>query len=315
MLSEVPHIFQSVSDDSDTLNWLFFWFFIASGIVLLSVAGLITYIVKKFGAKERKKDIPQKHYHDNRAAELIVIGVSSVIVLLFLFLSVKIMWQIQSPIPEGKDPDLIVTGHQWWWEVSYPGTDVVAANEIHIPAGERLLLRLESADVIHNWWVPALGRKMDMIPGITNHVWIQAREPGTYEGMCSEFCGAQHAWMRMQVVAHEPDEFKAWQNEQSQSMKNSNDALVQEGAQLFKEKTCATCHTVKGWSEKATIGPDLTHVGSRYKILGGKEINSVEALKRWIDNPQDVKPGVHMPNFLMTEKEVNAIATWLYSLK
>lgn len=307
------HIFQSASEDTDLLNHLFAWFFIAAGVVLIAVIGMVTYITRKYSA--RKRTTEPTHYHDNRKVEIVLTVVASLVVLLFLFLALQTMYRIQTPPAKGQNPDLVITGHQWWWEAYYPESGVITANEIHIPAGKRLLVKLESADVIHDWWVPALGRKMDMVPGQSNFVWVQARQAGTYEGLCSEFCGAQHAWMRVQVIAQEPIDFENWLKAQYQPARPPTDSLLQQGAKLFREKTCANCHAVKGWSEQAAIGPDLTHIAARKRLLANKEPNDLATLKNWIRNPQQLKPGAHMPNFLLTPKEVDAIANYLHSLR
>lgn len=233
----------------------------------------------------------------------------------FFYFAIQTMTSVQAAPAEGQEPDLVITGHQWWWEAYYPASGAVAANEIHIPSGQKLLVRLESADVIHDWWVPRLGRKMDAIPGQGNLVWMEAREPGTYLGACSEFCGAQHAWMRIQVIAHSPADFADWEQAQLQTPAAPTDALVRRGEALFTQKTCANCHTVAGTEAQANVGPNLTHVASQETLLTGILENTPNNLARWLKNPQAIKPGAHMPDFLLTPDEINALVAYLQSLK
>lgn len=212
-------------------------------------------------------------------------------------------------------PDLVIVARQWWWEIRYTKSGVVTANEIHIPAGERILARIESADVIHNFWVPQLGRKMDAIPGHPNQMWLQADTPGIYEGTCSEYCGAQHAWMRIRVVAQTPSAFATWQQAQQQvpALPGSGDAG--HGARLFQSMTCANCHAIAGTGADATVGPNLTHVGSRATLGAGVLENTPDNLAKWLASPQAVKPGNHMPNLKLTDTEISALVAYLESLQ
>lgn len=225
------------------------------------------------------------------------------------------MTNINSPIPDGAKPDIIIIAHQWWWDMRYPSYDVITANELHIPVGKKLLMRVESADVIHDWWVPDLGRKIDAVPGRYNYTWIEADSAGTYDGTCSEYCGAEHAWMRIKVIAQNQNDFNNWiHNQQHIALVPKNSAAIT-GASLFQQKTCGNCHAIEGTPADMHIGPDLTHIGSRETILSGMLPNTKFNLVRWLTNPQKVKPGAHMPNFLLDSTEVNDLATYLEGLK
>jgi cytochrome c oxidase subunit 2 len=209
-----------------------------------------------------------------------------------------------------------VTGHQWWWEYRYPGQGVVTANELHIPAGQDVRLELTSVDVIHSFWVPQLGRKMDVVPGRTNVLFLRADEPGTFRGACAEYCGAQHAWMRLLVIAESPDQFAAWAAAQRQAPGPPATALAGQGRQLFLggPADCAACHTIAGVSA-GTVGPDLTHVGGRQTLAAGALTNSPTNLANWLANPQAVKPGNLMPDLRLSEDEIRALTAYLDSLK
>ena len=305
--------FDTASQDSDAIRQLFVYFLWTSAVVLLVVTGLVVYYSLKYRARPGQTDEPEQR-HTHKGLEVSILAVVTGVMGLFFFLTIRTMLAIQDS-PAGQEPDLIIIGHQWWWEARYPGSGVVAANEIHIPAGKRLLIELRSADVIHDWWVPALGRKMDAIPGKPNQLWMEARQPGRYLGTCSEFCGAQHAWMRIQVIAQPPTEFADWELAQRQKATLATTNIVKSGEALFQQKTCANCHAIAGTDAQATIGPDLTHLGSRNKLLTGVLKNTPENLGRWLDDPQKIKPGAHMPDFIFTSQEVEALVAYLESLE
>ena len=307
------------SSGSEAIQQLFVAFLWVAGVVLVVVTGLVTYFSHRYRASPRRyrpgDDTEPKQIHTHRGLEIGILAIMTAVMGVFFYLTIQTMLSVQAAPAKGQSPDLVITGHQWWWEARYLPSGVVAANEIHIPTGKKLLLQLESADVIHDWWVPRLGRKMDMIPGVTNQVWMEAQEPGTYLGACSEFCGAQHAGMRIQVIAHAPEEFAAWEQAQQKTPGKVARTLVKTGEALFQGKTCVNCHAVAGTVAKANIGPNLTHVGSRKTLLTGLLDNTPENMGRWLKDPQAVKPGAHMPNFIFTPDEVNALVAYLESLK
>jgi cytochrome c oxidase subunit II len=210
---------------------------------------------------------------------------------------------------------VVITGHQWWWQVEYPGTEVVTANEVHLPVGRPLLMEMRSADVIHDWWVPELGNKTDLIPGSSNYLWVEIRKRGDYAGACSEFCGAQHAWMRIKVVAESQADFSRWLAANAKTAVGPVDSLAREGALLFQTKTCANCHRVSGTPAVAGVGPDLSHLGSRSELLTGLLPMSEAGLMDWIEHPQRIKPGARMPDFIFSPDSVRAIAHYLEHLK
>lgn len=194
---------------------------------------------------------------------------------------------------------LDVTGHQWWWEVTYGAAQqsqiFTTANEIHIPVGERVLVRLHGADVIHSFWVPKLSGKTDMIPGQTNLSWLEAQAPGTYSGQCSEYCGAQHAHMMVQVVAQSPSDFEQWRQRQLQPAAAPTDDATRHGAELV-EYRCGLCHQIRGTAAGAHYGPDLSHLAGRQTLGAGLLPNNAGTLAAWIENAHGLKPGNLMPN-------------------
>ncbi len=212
-----------------------------------------------------------------------------------------------------------VVGKMWWWEVRYRGPDgneVVLANEIHIPVNQPVVIGLSSTDVIHSFWVPQLGGKMDMVPGRTNQLVLQATTPGVYRGQCAEYCGEQHARMAIHVVVHEPVNFDVWLAAQAQPAHAPASPLAERGRAAFITQRCTACHTVRGVSEEGRLGPDLTHVGSRLHLGAGTLRNDAAAMQRWIAHVQTVKPGVRMPSYVDRDAEsLDTIAAWLESLK
>ncbi|MCI0575618.1 MAG: cytochrome c oxidase subunit II [Chloroflexi bacterium] len=208
-----------------------------------------------------------------------------------------------------------VAGHQWWWEIRYPDEQITTANEIHIPAGRPVRLQLHSLDVIHSFWVPELHGKLDMIPGQTNILWLQAGEPGEYRGVCAEFCGLQHAKMAFLVVAEPAEAFAAWAERERQPAAGPADALAEQGQQLFLEMACADCHTVRGTAAAGTLGPDLTHLMSRHTLAAATLANTRGNLAGWIVDPQHAKPGNLMPQTDLSGEQLLALLAYLESLR
>jgi cytochrome c oxidase subunit II len=213
-----------------------------------------------------------------------------------------------------------VTAKMWWWEVRYrdgaTGREIISANEIHIPAGQPVYLGLTTSDVIHSLWVPALGGKMDMLPGRVTGMALHAARPGIYRGQCAEYCGEQHARMALHVVAHTPREFATWLAHQSKPAATPTGTLVERGRRAFTEQRCGACHTIRGVEEQARLGPDLTHVGSRLHIAAGTLRTHRGTLAGWIADPQSIKPGARMPAATDIDGEtLRALATYLEQLK
>jgi cytochrome c oxidase subunit 2 len=201
------------------------------------------------------------------------------------------------------------TGHQWWWEFDYGGNKT--ANELHIPVDTPIDLELASADVIHSFWVPELGPKADLLPGTTNRLRLFARRTGVYDGQCAEFCGVEHAWMRIRVVVESQSEFLAWVNAQASLAATRGG----DGEHLFLTNICASCHTIRGTAAAGTAGPDLTHVASRATLGAGVLPNDVPHMRAWLADPQRYKPGSLMPRVPLSDADLDAIAAYLGALR
>src|SRR6516164_7268716 len=199
------------------------------GLIFVIVTGGIVYATLRFGA--RAGELDPKQIAGNKKVEVTWLVIPFLIVLLLFALTIQAMSRADPP--PAPSPDLVVTGHQFWWQADYPASGVTTANEIHIPAGKPLSVRLESADVLHEFWVPKLTRKESNVPGQHNHIWLQADKPGTYIGQCSEFCGTQHAWMRILVVAEGPAQFEQWQRAQLKPAQAATTEVTAKGLAVF----------------------------------------------------------------------------------
>lgn len=287
---------------------------IAGGIlavIFVIVAGIITYALMRFRWREGEPDPEQ--LPGNRTIEIVWTLIPGFIVVVLFVLTARTMG-VSDP-PPAPEPDLIVTGRQWWWEARYSKSGVIVANELHIPVGKALSVQIRSADVLHEFWVPELARKITAVPGHPNHIWLQADTAGTYLGICSEFCGTQHAWMHFLIVAEPEADFAAWEATQRQPATPPSGPTAVKGMELFHQTSCISCHTIQGTSAQGKAGPDLTHFASRRQIGAGIIENSPENLRRWLADPHQVKPGVLMPNFKLTDEEIAQLVAYLETLK
>jgi len=305
--------FETHSAQARAIADLFTQTLIVCGIILLVVTFLVTYCVVRFREKDPKKEPVQTAGHTRLEITWTLIPV--LIVAGLTLLTARTM--ASSDPPADREPDITVIGHQWWWEVRYR-SGAVTANEIHMPVGRDVLVALESADVIHDFWVPQLGRKIDVTPGYPTHVWLEADAAGTYLGTCAEFCGAQHAWMRLLVVAQSPEEFAAWDQHEREPAPNPTDPEAAKGARLFVDMTCAQCHAIRRPGVTITqpnSGPDLTHVAERTTLGAGVLDNDEKNLWRWLKDPQGIKPGSHMPSVQLSDKKATDLVTYFETLR
>lgn len=242
-----------------------------------------------------------------------------VVVLTALF--VYVMTMLAAIHAPDEEPELAieVIGRQFWWEVHYLDAEgrrlFETANEIHVPAGTRVELRLESPDVIHSFWVPRLGGKLDMIPGRTNVMTLKADEPGVYRGQCAEYCGLQHAKMALLLIAEPEGEYRQWVEHQMRDAVELDDPLAVAGREVFLSTACSSCHAVRGTSAAADFGPDLTHVASRRTLAAVTIPNTRGHMGGWIADPQAIKPGVEMPAVPLDNEDLLAILHYMMSLK
>ncbi|PBB24077.1 cytochrome c oxidase subunit II [Mesorhizobium sp. WSM4307] len=222
-------------------------------------------------------------------------------------------------VPQSAAVTITVRAQQWWWQVIYAGSDGTptfqTANEIHIPVGQDVRLQLESADVVHSFWVPSLAGKQDLVPGRSNDLLLRAEKPGIYRGQCAEFCGLQHSHMAVIVVAEAPSDYARWITAQHADAMMPADPDAASGQVAFLAKPCAACHTIRGTHATGTTGPDLTHIGSRQTIAAGLLETTRGSLAAWIADPQTLKPGNNMPMVPLTSIELQNISAYMESLK
>jgi cytochrome c oxidase subunit 2 len=281
-------------------------------LIFVIVTGAITFSMFRYRARGGEPD--PRQILGNRKVEIAWTIIPFLIVILLFVMTLSAMNRADPP--PAPSPDLVVTGHQFWWQVDYPGSGAITANEIHIPAGKPLSVRLESADVLHEFWVPKLTRKMSNVPGQPNHIWLQADKPGTYIGQCSEFCGTQHAWMRILVVADEPAQFEEWQRAQLQPAQAATTDVTAKGLAVFQTSTCINCHAIRGVAgADLRVAPDLTHVGSRKQLASGVIDNTPANMRLWLKSPQHIKPGALMPDFSLTDEQLDQLAAYLSTLR
>jgi cytochrome c oxidase subunit 2 len=257
----------------------------------------------------------------NRSMRIsVIVATAATTIILFVFLVLDL--SVGRAITTNPGPQALqirVTGHQWWWEIQYrdslPQNWANTANEIHVPVGRPVVFELRSTDVIHSLWPPNLSGKRDLIPGNENSIWFQADSAGVYRGQCAEFCGHQHAKMGFLVIAQPPDSFAAWLVQQRDTAMTPTDSAALRGQEVFLGSSCVMCHAIAGTPAGSRIGPDLTHLAGRRTIAAGTLPNTRENLARWILNPQAIKPGVRMPPNKLDSDDLQALLTYLETLK
>lgn len=281
--------------------------FILAGVILLSALAL-------YGDETLRTLLSSEGFITGAGIVFPVVVLSALLVYGFVVLGAG-----ASPPPSDDGIRFAVRGEQWWWRVTYQDADgnrFESANELHVPVGQPVRLELTSADVIHSFWAPRLGGKLDMIPGRTNILTVTATEEGVSRGQCAEYCGGAHALMAFYVVVHTPEEFKAWMTKESRPAAESGNKAARRGRQLFLHSGCGACHTVRGTTAAGVIGPDLTHVGSRLSLAAGILPTSAEAFAEWVVNNQHIKPDNRMPPFnIFTRSQLEDLALYLASLE
>jgi cytochrome c oxidase subunit 2 len=304
-----------VAQKQADLYWLVFW--IAAGVFVL-VEGLLVFAMVRF--RRRSADDTPRQIHGNTRLEILWTILPALLLAGVAIPTVGTIFDLASR-PAGDVLEVNVTGNQWWWEVEYPDLGVLTANEIHIPAGRTVAINLTSRDVIHSFSVPRLAGKQDLIPGRTNTMYIEAAEPGTYRGLCAEYCGLSHANMRFRVIAQAPSEFDAWVDDQLRdAAAPPTGTLEAEGLEYFSTGACIGCHTVRGVEAAVgRVGPDLTHLASRSTFAGSIFQLDEGNLTRWLEDAPGVKPGARMPSGLkelgLTDGQIEAIVAYLLSLE
>lgn len=292
----------------DLFTGIFFW----AVVVFVVVETALVVAIVRFRA--RPGGPTPKATHGNTLLEISWTLAPALILVLIAIPTIRTIWVVDSPAP-GEALVVEAIGHQWWWEFRYPDLGVVTANEMHVPVGTRIDLRLTSADVIHSFWVPRIGGKRDVIPGHETSLWFTVDSAGLYLGQCAEFCGLSHALMKLDLIADEPADFEAWVERQVSDAVVVDSARFADGSQAFLQGGCIACHAVRGTVAQGVIGPDLTHVGSRRRIGSGILDNTPENLTRWIRETQAIKPGALMVVPELDDEVIQRIVDYLGSLE
>ena len=300
------------------LYWVIFW--IAFVVFVLVVLGFARAAVKTHTSSEEMLPISKDPKGDRRAAWAVGSAITITVLTLFavLFMSVITGKKVEG-MSSGNPVTIQITGHQWWWEVTYPNPQadqiLTTANEIHIPVGKPVVILTSSADVIHSFWAPSVHGKRDLIPGYSSAFWIQVDQAGTYPGRCAEFCGLQHAHMGFSIIAEDEATFEAWEQQQLKPATDPAGAEEAQGRDVFLTHSCIMCHTIRGTDAGSRMGPDLTHLASRKMIAAETLPNTTGALAGWIVDPQRIKPGNKMAPNPLAPDDLNALVTYLRTLQ
>ena len=313
-------VFDPSSPQARAVATLWWWMLGVGGAIWIGVTVVALYAALARRGRREADDLAHVSADTHRRIERVVsasVAATFIVLVGFLVYDFAVGRALAQHPERGLTID--VTGHQWWWEVLYenpdPSRQLLTANEIHVPVGEAVQFKLRAADVIHSFWAPNLGGKRDLIPGYTSAIWFEADTPGVYRGQCAEFCGLQHAKMAFYIIADPRPRFDAWFAAASQSHRTPSDPTLLFGERVFLASGCAVCHSISGTQAFATVGPNLSHFGSRATIAAGTLPNTSWDLARWIFNPQMIKPGVIMPRVPLQPAQLSAVVAYLESLK
>ncbi|HML27954.1 MAG TPA: cytochrome c oxidase subunit II [Hyphomicrobium sp.] len=310
---------ESFGTKADSILSLTWGLLAISIIVVILMTGLVVWaILRSRPPGETGNDIrPEGRPVDSFKVFGFGLGITTLVLVACVVWTMVTLADVGQP-PQKPELTIAITGHQWWWGIRYlsnePAQVFQTANEFHIPTGVPVKVTLRSDDVIHSFWVPSLTGKTDLIPGQVNTTWIQAKKPGTYLGQCAEYCGAQHAHMAIRVVAEPADKFDAWRNDQLKSAAPPASDNGKAGLAVF-ERRCAGCHTVRGTNAGGIYGPDLSHLMTRATLADGTILNAGGYLAGWIADPQHIKPGSRMPRVALSGDELQAVTSYLRTLR
>ena len=303
------------SDAARAIETLWWWMLAAACVV---IGGALVLLLVAW-LRRRKAGFPLIGEREGVATGMVLtfgIVVPAVcLIALFTIANFEVSAKTDAPDPGSTPLTIRVVGNQFWWEVRYPGTEAITANEIHIPADTRVNVVATTDDVIHSFWVPQLNRKIDMIPGQSNRVLLYADEPGRYRGQCAELCGPAHSQMGMYVVAQPRDEFERWLDDMAAPAREPTTDEQRRGREVFLTQGCADCHTIRGTEARGEIGPDLTHLQSRSTLAALAIPNDKGHLGGWVLDPQHVKPGNRMPALNLDGPQFNDLLAYLEGLE
>jgi cytochrome c oxidase subunit 2 len=310
-------IFAPVSTPAHAIADLSVLVLAVTAAIFIVVCGLLVYTLVKFRRTQDSAGEPPQVYGSNQV-ELAWTVVPTLIVVVLFLATGRVITRVQRADRPDAAIQVVAIGHQFWWEYRYPGSDVVTANELHVPVSDPAhptptFITLLSADTDHSFWIPRLAGKTDLIPNRVNTTWIEPTETGLYLGQCGQYCGTQHAKMLLRVYVDSRAAFDGWLAGQSRPVQ-VNDAVAG-GRHIFETTSCVNCHTIAGTDAKGRFGPDLTHVMSRDTIGSGIVPNTPGNVRRWIQNPDALKPGSRMPAMNLDDRELDAVTAYMASLR
>jgi cytochrome c oxidase subunit 2 len=311
-------IFSPVSTPADTIFGLSIFVLWVTAAIFVVVFSLLAYSVVKFRTRQNDDGEEPPQVYGSNQVEIAWTVIPILIVVALFLVSARVILTVQNASRPEKALEVVVIGHQFWWEYRYPGLQVVTANELHVPVSDPqhptpTFLQLLSADTDHSFWVPRLAGKTDVIPNHPNSTWIDPHEPGLYLGQCAQYCGTQHALMLLRVYVQSQADFDRWVQEQRQPAHLSD--AVSKGRRIFETTACINCHQVAGTVANGRFGPDLTHLMSRDTIASGAIPNTPENLRQWVRNPDSMKPGCLMPSMQLNDPELDALTAYLETLR
>ncbi len=311
-------IFAPASTPADAIFGLSRFVLAVTAAIFLLVSSLLVYALVTFRKRSDDDGREPPQVYGSHQVELAWTIIPILIVVVLFLTTARVIVGLQNAIPPRGALEVLVRGHQFWWEYRYPGLGVVTANELHVPVSDPAqptptFLTLVSADTDHSFWVPRLAGKTDLIPNQINHMWIDPHEVGLYLGQCAQYCGTQHAKMLLRVYVDSRKDFDRWVDAQRQPAHTGD--VVSDGERVFQSTACINCHRVAGTPATGLFGPDLTHLMSRDTIGSGITPNTAENLRLWTHSPDATKPGSRMPAMHLTDKDLNAVTAYLTSLR
>jgi cytochrome c oxidase subunit 2 len=318
MTADPTSIFAPQATPAHTIFGLSLLVIAVTTAIFVAVGGLLLYAVIRFRQRPGDDGSEPRQIYGSGQIEVLW-TVIPVLILVVLFLAtMRVISETEHARKPADALDVVVLGHQYWWEYRYPKQGIVTANELHIPAGDASASRpsyltMTSVDVDHSFWVPRLAGKMDLIPNKTNVLWMDPRTPGLYLGQCAQYCGTEHAMMLIRVYVDTPENFAEWVKQQQKPA--VDDPHQAAGKEVFLHTACVNCHTVTGTSAHGKFGPDLTHLASRATLASGIVPNNAENLRKWIEDPESLKPGSLMPKMNLTPRELEQITAYMASLR
>ena len=317
-VAPTPSMFAPVSTPALAIREVSFLVLAIAMFIFIVVAGLTVYAIIRFRRRPGDDGREPPQVYGSTQIELAWTVVPFLIVIVLFLTTTRYIFAIEGRSPTADALEVTIVGNQWWWEIRYPRLGIVTANELHVPVSDPAdprptFITLQSADVIHSFWIPQLAGKTDVIPGKTNRMWIDPNTPGTYVGQCAEFCGVQHAGMLLTVTVHPKEEFALWVAAQQAAAPDLPE--VRAGRDVFTSVACINCHTVRGTPANGVFGPDLTHLMSRATLGAGVARNTPQNLRAWVNDPASLKPGALMPAMKVSGDDLDRLVAYLVTLR